>query len=67
MKLTWWEDRVDEMFIALIVGAIAVVAILKGGDAGVAIAGTAIGGLCVVFGNKAKQDSNGGGTDEKKP
>lgn len=56
-KLRWWEDKVDEMFIALIVGVITSLAIWKGGDAGMTVAGTAIGGLCVYVSNKVKPDN----------
>ena len=53
-KLKWWEDKVDEMFVAFIVGVITSLAIWKGGEAGVTVAGTAIGGLCVYIRNKVK-------------
>ena len=58
MKLKWWEDKVDEMFIALIVGVITCFAIVKGGEAGMTVAGTAVGGLCVYVSNKVKSGGN---------
>ncbi len=61
-RLRWWEDKVDEMFVAAIIGAITCVAIWKGGSAGMTVAGTAIGGLCVYISGKVKM--NGGGYDE---
>ena len=61
MKLKWWEDSVDEIVMGICVAVIACFAILKGGAAGTAVAGSAVSGLCVYIGGKQKRN---GGTDE---
>ena len=53
--LKWWEDKVDEMFVSFIIGAISIFAIYKGGTAGITVAATAIGGLCVYVTGKVSK------------
>lgn len=58
-KLKWWEDSVDEIFMGVFVTIIACVAIYKGGDAGITVSGSAIGGLCMYIGGKQRKNNGG--------
>ena len=61
--MKWWEDRVDEILIGLFITIISVAAILKGGENGMAVAGSAVSGMCVYVGSKVKS----GGRNEIPP
>lgn len=64
MKLKWWEDSVDEMFIGFCIAVIACFCVWKGGVSGTTVAGTAVGGLAVYMGVKPRK-KNGGQDDSK--
>jgi len=56
-EMPWWKKNVDEMIIGLVIGAIAVSAILfLQGDSGVAVATAAIAGLSVYLGKSKNGD-----------
>lgn len=56
MKLKWWEDSVDEIFMGIFITIISCIALLKGGEAGIAVASAAISGMCVYIGSKQKNN-----------
>lgn len=65
--MKWWEDSVDEMFIAAIVAVIACVTVIAAAEkainpAALTVAGSAVSGLVVYLGFKpGKKGGNGGG------
>lgn len=60
-KPKWWEDRVDEMFVGLIVGVISCISVFVLEDKSVPVVTGAISVLGMYMVGKPRTNGNGGG------
>ena len=58
--MKWWEDKVDEMFIGLVIGAVCFIAVLRLDDGAVPVVTSGISALGVYLGTKVGKNGNSG-------